>query len=96
MPKAGGAGWAIPSVPGELPPPEFVSTVEAMDHLWLQKMFKAAGMDVPRIAMVHRVEPVGNGTTSQVFRLHFGYNADASNTADADRQGAWKPTGRCR
>ncbi|MGE4323277.1 MAG: phosphotransferase [Sphingobium sp.] len=66
------------SVPEDLPPPDFVTSVEAMDHLWLQRMFKAAGVDVPRIAMVHRVEPIGNGTTSQVCRLHFGYNADAA------------------
>ena len=66
------------SVPETLPPPEFLASVEAMDHLWLQKMFMAAGVDVPRIAMVQKVEPIGNGTTSQVFRLHFGYNADAS------------------
>ena len=71
------------SVPETLPPPEFVTSAEAMDHGWLQKMFHAAGLDVPRIAMVRSVEPIGNGTTSQVFRLHFGYNADAANYPQA-------------
>jgi hypothetical protein len=44
-------------------------------------MYAAAGVKVPHIGMVTKAERVGKGTSTQVWRIHIGYNVAGSGGA---------------
>lgn len=62
-------------------PPEPVETVEQIDARWIERMFAAAGVAVPHVALVSKVEPIGKGTSCAVYRLHLAYNVEGSRGA---------------
>ncbi len=65
----------------DVPPPELVSKVGEIDAGWLERMYAAAGIKVPHVALVQSVEPVGKGTSCAVYRLHIAYNVEGSGGA---------------
>lgn len=65
----------------EAVPPPLVDAIGEIDAAWLEQMYAAAGVKVPHIGMVTRAERVGNGTSTQVWRIHIGYNVAGSGGA---------------
>lgn len=62
-------------------PPPLVDRIDQIDAAWLEKMYAAAGVKVPHIGMVTKAERVGKGTSTQVSRIHIGYNVAGSGGA---------------
>ncbi|MEH3037956.1 MAG: nuclear transport factor 2 family protein [Sphingomonas adhaesiva] len=60
-------------VPGDLPPPVMLASVEEIDGHWLQAVFRHAGLDLPRISMA-RIAPLGHGNVSDTVRVAINYN----------------------
>ncbi len=59
----------------ELRPPEFLTSVDDIDHLWIESVLAQAGVEVPRITKV-AIKPIGHGNMSETVRVDLTYHDD--------------------
>lgn len=69
-----------PSKPVVGDTPDVLATLEEISSTWLQQVFEADGLKLPLISSQINIEPIGNGTLSNVARVHYQYDESSSDT----------------
>lgn len=62
--------------------PTLVSSIDQIDTQWMQSVFSAAGMNLPKIKNL-KIEPLGHGNTGSTVKVSVAYDSELPNISPA-------------